>query len=66
MRSYRTSGNGLALCQGQGLDWILGEKFFPKSMAKPWTKLPRAVVQSPSLEGFQRRTGVVLRDTAQG
>jgi len=44
-------GNGLKLCQGRfRLDLNLRENFFTKGVVGHWTRLPRAVVESPSLE----------------
>jgi len=42
-----------------GLDWILG-KISLLRVVKHWTRLPRAVVGSPSLEGFKTRVDVAL------
>ncbi|KAK4806166.1 hypothetical protein QYF61_001089 [Mycteria americana] len=46
--SDRTRGNGLKLCQGR--------------VGKHWNRLPREVVESPSLEVFKGRLDEVLRD----
>jgi len=53
--------NGLKLCQGR---FRLGirKNFFPERAVRPWTRLPRAVGESPSLEGFKNRVDVALGD----
>jgi len=59
--SNRTRGNGLKLCQGRfRLD--IGKNVLAARVVRPWPRLPRAVVESPSLEEFKNGVDVALGD----
>ena len=58
-------GNDLKLCQKR---FRLGARknLFLERKVSYWHRLPREVVESPSLEVFQSRVDVALRDVGSG
>ena len=62
--SNSTGRDGLKLCQERYR--LNMRKNFPERAVLQWHRLPREVVESPSLEVFQSRVDVALRDTGLG
>ena len=57
-------GNSLKLPQGR-FRLVIGNNFFIERIVKHWNRLPREVVDSPSLEVFKRPGEVSIRDMVQ-
>jgi len=57
-------GNGLKLHQGKfRLD--IRKNFFTERVVRHWDRLPRELVESPSLEAFQKHVDVAFQVMVQ-
>jgi len=59
--SDRTRGNGLRVHQGR-FRWDIRRNFFTESVVRLWNRLPREMVESPSLELLKKCVYIALWD----
>ena len=59
MDNDRKRGNGLKLIQG-GFRLDIRRKFFTQRVVMHWNRLPKEVVDAPSLEAFKAKLDVAL------